>query len=120
MTHKVRENEAKLMYDLSKLTNTTKQITTDFLESVILFLFREYIRKHPKKELLLAEFMDNWEASIIFQKELELETITSQLNSMHDLALGAYIANSENLESYKKDVRILKDILTMSLSTDND
>ncbi|MBV5346664.1 hypothetical protein JZU46_00305 [bacterium] len=120
MVLKVKENEAKLMYELSKLTNTTKQITTDFLESVVLFLFREYIKKHPKKDLLLEEFMDNWEASIIFQKELEIETIISQFSSMQDLAVGSYIANSENLDLYKKDVRLLKEILTMSLSSDND
>ena len=50
---KSKEDEAKMMYELSKLTNTSKQITTDFLESVVLYMFKEYIACHPKKEKFL-------------------------------------------------------------------
>lgn len=117
---KHKENEARLMYELSKLTNTSKQISTDFLESVVLFLFREFIKNHPKKDVLLEEFMNSWEESIIQQKEVEIETLISQFSTMHDLAVGSFIVNSENLNMFKKDVRILKDILTISLMSGED
>lgn len=117
---KHREDEARMMYELSKLTNTSKQITTDFLESALLFLFKEYIACHPKKSKFLTDFMNQWESSINQQKELEIESLVTQYKTMNDLAVGSFIANSENLDSYKKDVRTIKDILTLALISDID
>ena len=52
-----KEDELRMMYELSKLTNTSKQITNDFLESVLLYLFKEYVACHPKKDDFLFEFI---------------------------------------------------------------
>jgi len=115
---KSKESEARLMYELSKLTNTSKQITTDFIETVVLFLFRDYLEGHPRKEEFLDLFMDTWEKNLVRQKEFELDTLTSQYSSMNDLAVGSLIANSENIEIYKKDVHLLKEILAAALVND--
>ena len=117
---KNKEDEARMMYELSKLTNTSKQITTDFLESALLFMFKEYIACHPNKAQFLGDFMNQWESSIIQQKEMELDALTSQYKTMNDLAVGSFIANSENLDSYKKDVSVIKEILTLALISDID
>lgn len=115
---KSKESEARMMYELSKLTNTSKQITTDFIETVVLFLFRDYLEGHPRKEEFLDLFMDTWEKNLVRQKEFELDTLTSQYSSMNDLAVGSLIANSENIEIYKKDVHLLKEILAAALVND--
>lgn len=115
-----KEDDARMMYELSKLTNTSKQITNDFLESVLLYLFREYVACHPEKELFLSEFMEQWEESILQQKQIEIEALTSQYKTMSDLAFGAYIANSENLDSFKREVELIKIILTSALMRGND
>ena len=110
-----KEDELRMMYELSKLTNTSKQITNDFLESVLLYLFKEYVACHPKKDDFLFEFMEQWEESILQQKQIEMEALTTQYRSMNDLAFGNYIATSENLDSYKKEVGMIKELLTLAL-----
>lgn len=115
-----KEDELRMMYELSKLTNTSKQITNDFLESVLLYLFKEYVACHPKKDDFLFEFMEQWEESILQQKQIEMEALTTQYRSMNDLAFGNYIATSENLDSYKKEVGMIKEILTLALLRGDD
>lgn len=112
---KSKEDEAKMMYELSKLTNTSKQITTDFLESVVLYMFKEYIACHPKKEKFLDGFMSQWENNLLVQKEMELDALTSQYTSMNDLAVGSFIASSENMDYFKKEVGMIKELLTLAL-----
>lgn len=107
--------ETKLMYDISKLTNTTKLISSDFIDTVVIFLFREYLSDKGKDFLL--KFMDQWEQNILLQKQLELDALTSgtEDSSMSDLATGLNIASMENLEQFKEEVSAMKSLLISSI-----
>lgn len=112
---RMSEEDAKLMYDIAKLTNVSRQITSDFVDTMVFAMFKDYISRSPNPILFLEAFMDNWEESMIIQKEIELEALTSPTGSMLDMAAGAIIANSENVEKYKEEVSSMKELLTYAI-----
>ena len=64
--------------------------------------------------------MNNWEEGIVKQKESEIEMLSNAYGgSMQDLALSSFIANTENLEHYKNEVGLLKNILLAALMTED-
>ncbi len=108
--------DAKLMYELAKLTNTARQITDDFIETITLTLFKDYINSKENSLDFLEAFLNIWETNLISQKELELEILTSQDASMIDMATGVAIANTEDVLSYKKELSEIKALLFIALS----
>jgi len=104
------ESSAKIMYDLARLTNKPKQITTDFIETITLVMFREFINHMPNKEEYLSLVLDTWEKQILSQKEAELELLTSQNSTLFELVAGSVIANSENLKEYSEEVASIKQL----------
>lgn len=113
------ENSAKIMYELSKLTNKPRQITNDFIETITLVMFRELISAMPNKEAFVDLVLDNWEQQIIAQKRSELELLTSKQSTLFELAAGAIIANSENIDGFIEEVRLIKNLYKNSLLSTN-
>ena len=111
------EYSAKIMYELSKLTNKPRQISNDFLETITLVMFRELISAMPNKEDFVDRILNTWEQQIIAQKKSELDLLTSKQTSLFDLAAGAVIANSENIDAFIEDVRTIKNLYKISLLT---
>ncbi len=109
------ENSAKIMYELSRLTNKPKQITTDFLETITLVMFKEFINSIKDKEGYLDLILDTWEKQIISQKEAELELLTTKHSTMFELVAGSVIANSENLKEFTEEVATIKQLYRNSL-----
>ena len=113
------ENSAKIMYELSKLTNKPRQITNDFMETLTLVMFRELISVMPNKEAYVDLLLDNWEEQIIAQKRSELELLISKQNTLFEIAAGAIIANSENLDGFIDEVRLIKNLYKNNLLSSN-
>lgn len=111
------EYSAKIMYELSKLTNKPRQISNDFLETITLVMFRELLSVMTNKEEFVDKILDTWEQQIIAQKKSELDLLTSKQTSLFDLAAGAVIANSENIDAFIEDVRTIKNLYKISLLT---
>lgn len=111
------EYSAKIMYELSKLTNKPRQISNDFLETITLVMFRELISAMPNKEEFVDRILNTWEEQIIAQKRSELDLLTSKQTSLFDLAAAAVIANSENIDAFIEDVRTIKNLYKISLLT---
>lgn len=113
------ESSAKFMYELSKLTNKPRQITNDFIETITLVMFRELIAVMPNKETFVDLVLDNWEQSIIQQKKSEIEALTAKQTTLFELAAGAIIANSENIDGFVEEVGIIKNLYKNSLLSSN-
>jgi len=109
------ESSAKIMYDLTKLTNKPRQITSDFIETITLVMFREFINHLPNKEEYLDLVLNTWEEQILGQKEAELDLLTAEHNTMFELVAGSVIANSENIKEFTKEVDAIKKIYRSSL-----
>ena len=109
------ENSAKIMYELSRLTNKPKQITTDFIETITLVMFKEFINYVPDKEKYLDLILDTWEKQILSQKEAELELLTTKHSTMFELVAGSVIANSENFKEFTEEVSSIKKLYRNSL-----
>ena len=109
------ENSTKILYELSRLTNKPKQITTDFIETITLLMFREFINTLPNKEDYLDQVLAVWEKTILAQKKSELELLIDKDASLFELVAGSIIANSENFEEFSQDVTLIKDLMRDSL-----
>jgi len=116
MNEKVAPADAKLMYELSKLTNVSRQIAGDFVDTMVFTMFQDYIDNMEDGAEFLATFMDFWEKSLLQQKQIELESLTSQEGSMLDMAAGAIIANSENVDAYAEELAEMKTLLAYALT----
>ncbi len=108
--------DAKLMYELAKLTNTARQITDDFIETITLTMFKDFLNSKENGKEFLAAFLNIWEDNLLQQKELELDILTNQDASMIDMATGVAIANTEDVLSYKKELSDIKALLSIALS----
>ena len=97
-------SEAKTVYELSKVTNINKQILDDFIASVVLAIFKDYIGSFSDPEAALAMFMGSWRSNIIKQKIHELEFLTNEQSSMSDMLLGNKIAESEDMKEFEAAV----------------
>ena len=115
MTDKVGNADAKLMYELSKLTNISKQIADDFVDTMVFTMFKDYIGSMPDQKVFLISFMDFWEESMLEQKQIELDALASQNGSMLDMAAGAIIANSEDVAAYSKELAEMKELLKFAI-----
>lgn len=109
------ENSTKILYELSRLTNKPKQITTDFIETITLLMFREFINTLPNKEDYLDKVLVAWEKTILAQKKSELELLIDKDASLFELVAGSIIANSENFEEFSQDVTLIKGLMRDSL-----
>ena len=112
---KSSKEEAKMMYELAKIANTTRQLSDDFQQSVVLFLFKNYIDTLKVPESFLMDFMDQWEEHVLQQKVDELDALTTQSGSMIDMVAGVGIASAENVEEFKNEVKELKQLFMYSL-----
>lgn len=112
---KLSKEETKMMYELAKIANPSRQLSDDFQQSIVLFMFKDYLSSIPNGEAFLLSFMDQWEAHVINQKVDELNALTNQNSTMFDMAAGAGIANSENVEEFKLEVKAMKELFTVSL-----
>lgn len=115
MVDKVGQADAKLMYELSKLTNVSKQIADDFVDTMVFTMFKDYLASMPDQEAFLTSFMDFWEAAMMEQKKIELESLASQDGSLLDMAAGAIIVNSEDVDAYKKELAEMKELLKLAI-----
>lgn len=109
------QGEAKAVYEISKLTSSTKQIMDDFTNAAVLAMFKEFILTFKSPEEALARFMSEWQKNIITQKESELEALSNQQNSMIDMVVGQKISEQEDLRAYTDEVYYVKDIIVESL-----
>ena len=115
---KVGAADAKLMYELSKLTNVSKQIADDFVDTMVFTMFKDYLSSMPDPTVFLNQFMDFWEKSMMTQKKIELDSLASQDGSMLDMAAGAIIANSEDVDAFKQELSEMKELLMYALLGD--
>lgn len=107
--------DAKLMYEISKLTNVSKQIADDFVDTMTFTMFKDYLNQMPDPVVFLNQFMDFWETSMITQKKIELDTLANQEGSMLDMAAGAIIANSEDVKAYAEELSEMKELLKYAI-----
>ena len=110
--------DAKLMYELSKLTNVSKQIADDFVDTMVFTMFKDYLASMADPVVFLGQFMNFWETSMITQKQIELEALSTQDSSMLDMAAGALIANSEDVDAFKTELAEMKELLMFALLGD--
>lgn len=115
MPDKAGVADAKLMYELSKLTNVSKQIADDFVDTMVFTMFKDYLSSMPDPNVFLDQFMDFWEASMLTQKKIELDALASQDGSMLDMAAGAIIANSEDITAYAQELKDMKELLKYAI-----
>ncbi len=96
--------EARSLYEMSKLTSTTNFIMTDFISTVALALFKSYISNFTDYKVALQLFMNEWEEKIIKAKEEEVQILLDQQDSMADMLVGSTLAEASNLEAFKQEV----------------
>ena len=108
-------DEAKAIYELSKVTSVSRQIMDDFINSVVMAIFKDYIMsfKHPGAALI--NYMDSWEDNILIQKKDELELLISHQESMADMVVGQKLAAEDNIDEYVVEVRNVKNIIMKAL-----
>jgi hypothetical protein len=119
-SEKVSAADTKLMYEISKLTNTSKQIADDFIDTMVFTMFKDYLTSMADPVVFLEQFMEFWEKAMITQKQIELETLSNQEGSMLDMAAGAIIANSEDMDAFKEELSTMKELLTYALLGDGE
>lgn len=110
------DTDAKTIYDISKLTNTTKQILDDFNTSITMLMFTQFLKAFdgdPKD--MLDVILEKWQTTILCQKQRELELLTSQTDSMFDMTLGASLADSEDMIKYVEDIDAVKAMLKLTV-----
>jgi len=115
MVDKAAQADTRLMYELSKLTNISKQIADDFVDTMTFTMFKDYLGSMPGPEAFLDSFMDFWENAMIEQKKLELDSLSAQKGSMLDIAAGAIIANSEDVDAFKAELAEMKELLKRAI-----
>lgn len=109
------ESTTKIMYEISKLTNTSKQISSDFIETITLVMFRELVSTLPNKEKYVDVVLNAWEEQIVHQKKNELQNLVSQNSNLFELMAGSIVANSENLDAFIEEVKSIKKLYRDSL-----
>lgn len=109
------ESSTKIMYEISKLTNSAKQIQDDFVQTIALVMFKELVNSMPNKEKYIDIVLDSWEEKIVEQKKDELEFLITKHTNLFELTAGAIVANSEDLDSFVKAVRDIKNVYRTSL-----
>jgi hypothetical protein len=109
------EGNTKIMYEINKLTNKSRQITDDFIDTITIVMFREFLSVIPNKEKYVDTILDNWEYKIISQKKKELDLLVTEHTTLFELTAGVIVANSEDLNSFIKEVREIKNLYRESL-----
>jgi hypothetical protein len=113
----ITADEAKTIYEVSKLTSSTKLIMDDFLTGIALAMFKDYIASFKHYEVALHTYMDEWESNILKEKQEEIEMLENQQNSLSDMVVGSALASTENLDDFKKEVSLIKNTLLYSITT---
>lgn len=112
------DSDAKLIYDVSKLTNQTKQILDGFNMGISIFLLGEYLKtidENIRLDTLNSILYDCGEALMI-DKMSEIETLISNTDSMSNMAIGSSLAASENIEEFKKCIVSVKNLIIQTMS----
>ena len=109
------EDSIRVMYELSKVTNTSKQIIDDFVLSVVLLIFKDYICYYKDPSTALDSFMSLWRDNVIRQKELEIDALVNNQDSMSDMVIGSKIANSKDIKKFIEEVDNVSDYITESI-----
>lgn len=107
--------ETKTIYEVSKLTSIPRQIMDDFVQSVVMSIFKEFIASYKDPNQALEGFMDYWESNILAQKELEIKTVSSQQGSMTDMLIGMALTSSENLAKFAAEVKEFKEAVSQNV-----
>jgi len=107
--------EPKMIYEMSKLTSSSKLIMDDFLSTAIITIFKDYIKSYDNPKLALTSFMDYWEKNLVEQKEMELTVLYSQDDTLSNMAIGNTIASSEDIGNFVIEVSEIKDMITESV-----
>ena len=107
--------EARAVYEISKLTNVSKQIMDNFLSSAIMAIFKQYISSYDKPEVALFAFMESWEDNILEQKEEEINAISEQHGSMSDMVVGQKLIEAEDMDDFSEEVMIIKEMISEAL-----
>ena len=109
------QEETRAVYEISKLTNVTKQIMDDFNNAAVMAMFKEFITTYKQPELALNSFMTEWKENILKQKQEELEALSNQDGSMFNMVVGQRISEQEDFKSYIEEVDFIKEIVTESI-----
>ena len=108
----INSEDAKAIYELSKVTSVSKQIMDDFLHSVVMAIFKDYVTSFKNPNTALLNYMAAWEQNIIAQKKDELELLTSHQESMSDMVVGQKLVDQDSLDDYVSEVNTVKEIIT--------
>ena len=108
----INSEEAKTIYEISKLTSSTKQIMDDFTHSVVMAMFKDYVTTFQKPGSALLNFMNAWEQNIILQKKEELEVLTTQQGSMSDMVVGQKLVSEDSIDDFIIEVELVKTLIT--------
>ena len=112
---KLLGEDIKTIYEVSKVTNVTKQILDDFSSSITLLMFSTYINTYPKPVDTLDSILNKWEVQTIDQKKLEIETLINQTTSMADMSIGNALAEGTDLNSFIIEVNTIKGMIRQSI-----
>jgi len=112
----LNQEEAKVVYEISKLTSTIKQVMDDFTNAAVMAMFKDYISSYEKPEKALMQFMSEWETNIIHQKIDEIEALTDQKDSMANMVVGQKLSEQEDLDNFEVEVNYVKTIITESIA----
>jgi len=110
--------EAKAIYEMTKLSSVANFIMTDFIASIALTVFKSHLKTFTEPRLALELFMDQWEQKIIQSKEEEIEILLDQQDSMADMLVGSTIAETIDIEDFKKEVAEAREALTAAMLED--
>ena len=113
---KMAEDEIRNIYELSKITNTTKQILDEFTSTITMLMFSEYIKTFDNPYLTLSNILNNWEKQVVDLKKIEIDTLINQTESMSDLTVGNILAEGTDLQNYINSVADIKDSIEESIS----
>jgi len=112
---KISQEEAKAVYEISKLTSTIKQVMDDFTSAAVMAMFKDYIMSYEQPEKALIQFMSEWEDNILSQKLEEIKSLTNQRDSMTNMVVGQKLSEQENIDEFSKEVSYVKKIIIDSM-----
>ena len=103
-------------YEVSKMTNTTKQILDEFTSSITMLMFSDYLKSFDDPQEALHSILNNWEKQVITLKEVEIDTLINQTDSMTDVTIGSVLAEGTDLKNYIDSVGKIKGAISDSIS----
>ncbi len=109
------QDDTRTIYELSKLTNVTRQIMDDFNNAAIMAMFKEFMLTFKYPMAAVDTFLEEWQENILNQKEVEIEALSNQEDSMINMVVSQKISEQENYKEYVDEVSFVRSVISESL-----